>query len=78
MTDFSLWLEELRASILAVDFYTAHKHLNSVSWEIPFRENDALVLLGACIASEVADYFGEYARARHSPLGSCALSGRKL
>ena len=65
MTDFPLWLEELRNSILAVDFHTAHKHLTSESWEIPFRENDALVLLGACIASEVADYFGEYGRARH-------------
>lgn len=64
MDDFSLWLEKLRDSILAVDFGTAHRHLDSIRWEIPVREDDALVLLGACIASEVADYFGEYARAR--------------
>ena len=64
MDDFALWLEGLRDSILAVDFDTAHKHLNSIGWKIPVRDDDALVLLGACIASEVADYFGEYARAR--------------
>jgi len=57
-------ISKLQNAVLSVDFGLARQLLDDAGWEIPLLPDDASSLRAACIASEVADYFGDYKRAK--------------